>query len=116
MKHLVYASLILVAMLLLSAEPSFAWRDHFRVWVGPPYPYYAYPYPYYSPSYIERPIIIQQQAPEVYVQPAQQKQAETAYWYYCQEPQGYYPYVKECPKGWMKVVPTPPAAQPGPPK
>ena len=32
------------------------------------------------------------------------------YWYFCQDPQGYYPYVKNCPGGWMQVVPqmTPP--------
>lgn len=26
------------------------------------------------------------------------------YWYYCKNPSGYYPYVKQCPSGWMKVV------------
>jgi hypothetical protein len=36
---------------------------------------------------------------------------EPIYWYYCQNPQGYYPYVKQCPNGWMKVVPSPPPPQ-----
>ena len=36
---------------------------------------------------------------------------EDSYWYYCQDAQGYYPYVKSCPGGWTRVVPTPP--QPG---
>jgi hypothetical protein len=40
--------------------------------------------------------------PTVYVQ---QEQEEPQYWYYCQESQAYYPYVKDCPGGWMKVVP-----------
>ena len=73
----------------------FYWRGP-AVW-GPWYPNYNYPSP---------PVIIQQQPP-VYVQPEQQ---ESQYWYYCQDPQGYYPYVRECPGGWMKVVPeaTPP--------
>ena len=35
-------------------------------------------------------------------QPAQD---QDSYWYYCENPQGYYPYVKSCPGGWMKVVP-----------
>ena len=65
------------------------------------YPYYAYP----------APVIVQQPAPEVYVQPAPQQPAETGYWYYCQNPQGYYPYVRQCPGGWMKVVPSPPPPQ-----
>jgi hypothetical protein len=49
--------------------------------------------------------VIQQQ-PQEYIQqsPAPQQQG---YWYYCQNPQGYYPYVKECPAGWLQVVPQP---------
>ena len=61
-----------------------------------PYPYY----PYYSPP----PVVIQQPQ-EIYVQPAPQADV-TDYWYFCPEPQGYYPYVKACPKGWMRVVPS----------
>ena len=34
---------------------------------------------------------------------AYQNQAQ--YWYYCQASQGYYPYVSECPSGWLQVVP-----------
>ncbi len=55
------------------------------------YPYYSYPYPYYS--YAE---------PPVYVEPQ-----EDSSWYYCQDPQGYYPYVTNCPGGWTSVVSTP---------
>jgi hypothetical protein len=66
-------------------------------WWGPPaYPYYPY-YPYYQAP----PVVIGQQ-PQAYVQ---QNQQESDYWYYCQNPQGYYPYIKSCPGGWMKVVP-----------
>ncbi len=50
--------------------------------------------------------------PQIYIeraapQPAPQTQN---YWYYCTNPQGYYPYVKDCPGGWLQVVPTPPSA------
>jgi hypothetical protein len=53
---------------------------------------------------------------DVYVEPTPQQAVpsqpmETSYWYYCQKPQGYYPYVQECPTGWMKVVPSPPPPQ-----
>lgn len=74
---------------------SFYWSGSFVL--GP-----WYPYPYYAPP----PVIIQQQPP-VYVQPQQQ---EDTYWYYCPDPQGYYPYIRDCPGGWMKVIPdaTPP--------
>ena len=37
---------------------------------------------------------------------------QTDYWYYCTDPQGYYPYVRECPQGWMQVVPSSPQRQP----
>jgi hypothetical protein len=58
------------------------------------YPYYPYyPYPYYP-----------------YYPPAEYMQQETAaappyYWYYCEGAQAYYPYVQQCPGGWLQVVP-----------
>ena len=66
---------------------------------GYAYPYaytysYAYPYPAYPPPVVESP-------PPVYLPPRPQ------YWYYCQNPQGYYPYVNQCPGGWLEVVPQP---------
>jgi len=63
------------------------------------YPYYAYPYanPYAYP-YSAYPSA---QLPT----PSEPQQS---YWYYCQNPQGYYPYVRDCPGGWTQVVPTPP--------
>ena len=71
--------------------------------VGWPYggwPYASYTgWPYYPPQ-------ATQASPE-YNEPEQQ---QPYYWYYCQDPKGYYPYVKSCPGGWMQVVPnvTPP--------
>jgi len=71
--------------------------------VGWPYAAYAgWPYlgwPYYAPEVTA--------APPAYSKPGQQ---QPSYWYYCQNPQGYYPYVKSCPGGWIPVVPnvTPP--------
>ena len=111
--------LILVAVILIlsSALPSQAdWHGghggfSFRggIWVGPGWwgPWgYPYSYPYY-PYYAEPPVVIEKQAP-VYVQPNRQ-QEESDYWYFCPKPQGYYPYVKRCPSGWLKVVPSAPS-------
>jgi hypothetical protein len=70
------------------------------------YPYTYSPYPYYYSPPPQR-VIIQQQ-PEVYMEQTPTPAPQQTYWYYCPSPQGYYPYVKECPAGWMKVVPTPP--------
>src|SRR5574337_430131 len=113
MKRLAIAALAVGIAISGSAVPSQAWggrhggfgghhhgfhhgfhgHHHFfgaRVFIGAPfvYPYYypyAYPYPVYSsPAVVEA-------SPPVYAQPQQQ------YWYYCQNPQGYYPYVSQCP-------------------
>ena len=35
------------------------------------------------------------------------------YWYWCDDPQGYYPYVQECNGPWIPVAPTPNAYGPG---
>ena len=96
------------------------WHGYYRpsvvFSVGPywaPYwdPYWAYGYP---PAVATVP-------PQVYVQPAPQTPAQPGLeqspvqpygqpsWYYCDDPQGYYPYVQQCPGGWRPVAPTPPS-------
>lgn len=78
-------------------------------------PYYPYPYPY---AYAYPPVVISPpapQAPPVYIEqgqaapaPEQSASAEDDYyWYHCDKPEGYYPYIKECPAGWQKVAPEP---------
>jgi hypothetical protein len=34
--------------------------------------------------------------------------APTQYWYYCDAPKGYYPYVQSCSANWRQVPTTPP--------
>jgi len=46
------------------------------------------------------PPVIIERGPQVYVQKPQ-----PSYWYYCADAGAYYPYVQQCPNGWMKVVP-----------
>jgi hypothetical protein len=75
---------------------------------GYPYPYYPYPaYPYYYP-----PVVVSPASPPTYIEQDGQQQAEAQpqdyYWYHCDNPNGYYPYIKECPGGWQKVLPEPP--------
>ncbi|MCB5190811.1 hypothetical protein LG198_08745 [Methylobacillus arboreus] len=77
-----------------------------------PRPYYGVPtYPYYppvivapAPAPVPPPVYIEQ-APQ---QSAAPQSADSAYWYHCNQPEGYYPYIKECPSGWQKVAPQPP--------
>ena len=42
-------------------------------------------------------------APYVYLPPVPQPQ--TNYWYYCQDPEGFYPNVNVCPDGWQQIAP-----------
>ena len=112
MKRAIYIAVAAATLLLASSLPALA-HGYVRggIWIGPGWgpgwwgPAYPYPYPYYASP----PVVVQQQ-PEVYVEPQQQQEAPS-YWYYCQKPQGYYPYVKQCPGGWMKVVPSPQAPE-----
>jgi len=71
------------------------------------YPYYdPFYYPYYPPAVVEVPV-----EPPVYIErerpPVQNQALPEGYWYYCNNPEGYYPYIKECPSGWQQVAPTP---------
>jgi len=110
--------LVLLGLLLASPLPSEAGGHVFFSftvplgvgpwWGGAPYPYSGYPY--YGYPYSPAPPVVVQPAP-VYEPPAPAPQA-AAYWYYCQNPQGYYPYIQQCPAGWLQVVP--PATPPRP--
>lgn len=49
--------------------------------------------------------------PDPYVPPAAVTPAPAAaYWYYCDDPPGYYPYVPECRRPWQPVPANPPGA------
>jgi hypothetical protein len=58
------------------------------------------------PVYVTPAPVIVETAPSVY-QEQPQPQTAQQYWYYCQDPQGYYPYVQQCPRAWQPVSPTP---------
>lgn len=95
----------------------YGWHGGFRggIWIGPTWgpwwgePWWGYSYPYYNPYYYEPPI---QQQPSIYMQQEPTQEKESYYWYFCTKPEGYYPYVKRCPGGWLKVVPAPPSDHP----
>jgi len=72
------------------------------------YPYYPYNGPYYYEGYGEPPPVL----PQGVTPPAKSGQQQPSYWHFCQDPEGYYPYVKDCPGGWMTVVPPKPNAAP----
>src|SRR5262249_44455029 len=98
------AVFILIAALMLAAsEPAWAWRGasfRFGVVTGAPFfpcsspspPYYYQPYP----------IVVVPPAPTTYVEQGGPPPQAPSYWYYCAASRTYYPYVKECPGGWMR--------------
>lgn len=110
MKKFIRIVLTVLVLLMAAGVPAHARGGHghvgFGVFVGPgwwgwPYPYY---YPYYSYPYSYQPPVIVEQQPNTYIYQSPRKE-EPYYWYFCTDPEGYYPYVKKCPKGWQKVIP-----------
>jgi hypothetical protein len=60
--------------------------------------------PFWAPAYVYTPPpVVVEGPPMVYIE------RQPSYWYYCQDPQGYYPSVEQCPGGWVQVAPQPAA-------
>lgn len=118
------AALMLVVGLagVIASDAALADRGHHHhhsrarigVVIGAPlfWPWY-YPAPYYYPHYYP-PAVVVPSSPPTYIErgDAEDQTAEpSSYWYYCASPDGYYPYVKECPGGWQRVPPRPSASR-----
>lgn len=126
MKKLLFGLLAVAVLLACSVVPSYADRQHGgghhdggwhggwhggwrapvvfvgpRFVVAPPAFYYPRPYVYAPPVVVVAPaVVMAAPAPPVYTQSSQ-------YWYYCQNPAGYYPSVPQCPSQWLQVAPQP---------
>jgi hypothetical protein len=121
MKKQLIAIITLFLITALATDDAFArryrghgWHGHGRVGVGIVVgsPFFWRPWHYPPPYYYPHPVIIERRAPPVYVEqsPPVESSPQTryaGYWYYCQSPGGYYPEVRECPRGWVKVPPRP---------
>jgi hypothetical protein len=91
------------------------------------YPYYGYPYYPYSDSYGDYGYPSDDYPPPPPPPPypgpdpsavggspeASAGPASGQYWYHCDSPEGYYPYVRNCSHNWQSVPATP--APPPPP-
>lgn len=85
----------------------------------PYYPPAYYAPTYYAPPVYYEPVVVSPPSPPVYIQqsnpnalqsaPQSAPQPAQAWWYYCADSQAYYPYIRECPGGWQRVAPQPPA-------
>lgn len=104
-------------------RPYWGPRYSVGVYLGPGfwggyYPYYGYGPYYYPPyygygSYYPPAVVTVPSSPPTYIEKGAGEEApgSPAYWYYCRDANGYYPYVKQCPGGWEQVNPTPPPAR-----
>lgn len=97
------------------------WHDNRFGWwwtVGPSWYWYSqpvYPYPAYPAYYDYGPLDDGPTVRGYYPPPrAQRGPAPQQYWYYCDNPRGYYPYVGDCAE-WRQVAATPPGADEPPP-
>ena len=120
MKCINSAVLLFILFGVAASEPAWAARGHHvggrgrahvGVFIGAPllWPYYPGPYypgSYYPGPYYYPPAVAVPSSPPVYVE--QEPLSPQQYWYFCNRPQGYYPYVKQCPSGWQQVMPQPP--------
>lgn len=104
--------LLVLGLLVLGMGAAMAHgRASFGVYVGPAWGPWWYPAPMYYPP--QPVVVVRPEPPPVYIeQPAAQVEAPAPapaqqYWYYCRGAKAYYPYVKECPEGWQKVLPQP---------
>jgi hypothetical protein len=70
------------------------------------WPWYYGAYPYYAGAYgyDPYPYSVYESAPISYAEPSEET-AQPSLWYYCTNPAGYYPYVKNCSALWLPVVP-----------
>jgi hypothetical protein len=91
--------------------PAFGWYDPF--WGAYDYPYYPYGYDYpFGYNYLPPPVVGGVAPPAYPAPPDGAGPAEQQNWYYCADPQGYYPYVRTC-NGQWQMVPAAPNAPPG---
>lgn len=115
MKKFIFILIINVGLLMASGA-SFAaghgghggrggfYGPSFGISVGDPFFFGPWPYYYGPPAmyYAPPPFYI---GPETYIERDDASAQAPDYRYYCPKPEGYYPQIPRCPKGWLKVVP-----------
>lgn len=118
MKRVNWGCLVVAILMSATSGSAMAHGGRFRGYGGYSFGFYsgfprAYYFPYYPPPYYAYPpaILTVPAQPQVYIQKdssQKNQQLPANYWYYCRNPDGYYPYIRECPGGWQQVAPLPP--------
>lgn len=63
---------------------------------------------YAMPRHNYQTVVVERETAPVYIERPIAPPPPAAYWYYCEAARGYYPYIAQCPGGWMRVVPQTP--------
>jgi len=100
---LVLSGLIFAAMAVPGAAEARVFVD---IGIGGPF-YGPAPYYYGPPALIYAPPAGGYAPPPAYQPPVTYMSQPQQYWYYCDDPRGYYPNVGVCPQGWRAVPATP---------
>lgn len=79
------------------------WGPNVGVVIGAPW-YWGWAGPVWSPSAIDTPVV-----PQTFIERPAESQPSSGLWYFCSDPQGYYPYVQSCNRPWQSVTPMPPS-------
>jgi hypothetical protein len=80
-------------------------------WYWGPYGYgfaapALYPYGYAGyPTVVLSEGVTYVQQPQAETAPPPPTRQATSFWYYCTEPAGYFPYVQQCSRPWVAVLP-----------
>lgn len=109
------AVILVIGAALLAAAPAQAyhWYYYHPVWGWGWWPHYAGPL--YPPVVVTPAPVVVQQQPQQYVQRQEPSPQQPTVWYWCNDPQGFYPYVQTCKNNaWLQVLPqtTPPSVNP----
>ncbi len=105
--------IVVLLLTMLVAETAWAHghrhghhhHAHVGVFIGVPL---AGSWYYRSPNfYTYPPVATLPSSPQAYIEQNTPQQEAGSWWYYCQNPQGYYPYVKQCTHDWQLVSPQP---------
>ncbi|MBL8473276.1 MAG: hypothetical protein KF778_14550 [Rhodocyclaceae bacterium] len=102
MKLLKIAGFLLAALCVATPAWSHGGRHHGHGHFGTSIViggYFGWPW-YYGPAYYPAPVVVQ---PQMYVEP--NMPPPRTWWYYCEDPAGYYPYVPACNRAWRQVEP-----------
>jgi hypothetical protein len=115
MKRLAVTLALAGGLLAANAAPAHAyhWYYYHPVWGWGWWPHYVGPF-YPPPVYVAPPLGVSQ-PPQTYVQrPADQTpQNPPTVWYWCKDPEGFWPHVQKCrDDAWLQVLPqtAPPSA------